>query len=53
MIVSQEKYLTKQNSAYEIVRQVSPELTPMNEIKKDSRGNIYYEKDETDNPTGA
>lgn len=53
MLVSQEKYLTKQNSAYEIVRQVSPELTPMNEIKKDNRGNIYYEKDETDNPTGA
>ena len=53
MTVSQEKYLTKQNSAYEIVRQVSPEPTPLTEVKKDNSGNVYYQKNETNNPTGA
>jgi threonine dehydratase len=53
MLQSQEKYLTTEKSAYEIVRQFSTEPTPLKEVKVDNNGNVYYEKDETNNPTGA
>lgn len=51
--LTKERYCLEQNNAYDIVRQFCPEPTPLTEIKHDSRGNYYYEKDETNNPTGA
>lgn len=50
---NKERYLRQSHSAYEIVRQFCPEPTPFTEVKQDSFGNIYFQKDETNNPTGA
>lgn len=36
-------YLLQENDAYNIVRQFSPELTPLKEVKVDKKGNIFYE----------
>lgn len=45
--------LTLNLEPYEIVRQFVSEPTPLAECESDSRGNIYFVKDETNNPTGA
>jgi len=39
--------------AYDVVRVLQPEHTNLNELGQDNKGNVYYGKDETDNPTGA
>ncbi len=40
-------------SPKDIVRRFVPEITTFREQKRDSKGNYFYLKDETDNPTGA
>ncbi len=50
---NKDSFMARESLAYDSVRKFHPELTKLKEIKHDHRGNYYYEKDETDNPTGA
>ncbi len=57
MSLQQEQLLEKSQDigqrAYNVVRALKPEHTIFNELGHDNKGNVYYGKDETDNPTGA
>ena len=46
-----ERYL--EASPIELVRRFMPEFTVFDEFKRDNKGNSFFLKDETDNPTGA
>lgn len=48
-----EKKTDAGQRAYDVVRLLKPEYTNLNELGQDNKGNVYYGKDETDNPTGA
>lgn len=48
-----EQQNTKELSALEIVRSFSSEPTSLTEVRQDERGNVFFAKDETQNPTGA
>ena len=45
--------ITSKLSAYDIVRNFNPRPTSFSELLTNENGNVYWAKDETDNPTGA